>query len=372
MRLLIGLLCAGSLVAAVCLSAGQETPNARRSDSGSAKPAPGAAAKDKQSEAQKPGTAAAEKKKTLSSEKAGAEAQKTSEAPSADEMAIWKTAESFIEAYKKGDAQAAASHFTANAEYIDEDGDTFIGREEIEQNFARFFGENDGAALEINIDSVRFVDPAVAVEDGTTTIRRRDGPVRAHSRYVAVHMQSGGKWLVATVRENAPRGERRHREQLQQLDWLVGEWLDESDESIVAFTCRPIDDGNFLLREFTVTVAGDKVISGSQRIGWDPITSRLRAWTFDSQGGHFEGVWHRDGDSWVLNSTGVTADGETASGTGIFTFVNPHTLTWQAVNYEVEGVRRPDSELYTLVRVGPAPEISEREESKVSERESKQ
>jgi uncharacterized protein (TIGR02246 family) len=286
-------------------------------------------------------------------------------------MAIRKTAESFLQAYEKGDAKAAAAHFTNDAEYVDEDGNAFVGRDEIEQDFARFFAENDGAALEINIDSIHFVDSTVAVEDGTTTIRRRDGSIRAHNRYVAVHTKTGEKWLVASVRENAPKGERRHREQLQQLDWLVGEWLDEADESIVTFSCRPVDDGNFLLREFTVTVAGDRVISGSQRIGWDPITGRLRAWTFDSQGGHFEGAWHRDGDSWVLNSTGVTADGETASGTGIFTFVNSHTMTWQAVNYEVEGVRMPDSEVYTLVRVGPAPEMSERDESKVSEQESK-
>jgi len=363
MRASICLFCSALFLAAVCLSSGQETPNTKRPDSRSAKPAPKAPVKDnlpaEQQGSEKPSPAAAAKKSAV--DKSGEETSKTSEAPSSDEMAIRNTAESFVAAYEKGDAKAAAAHFTADAEYVDEDGDVFAGREEIEQNFARFFGENDGAALEIDIDSVRFVDPAVAIEDGTTTIRRRDGSVRAHSRYVAVHRKSDGKWLVAMVREHAPKGERRHREQLSQLDWLAGEWLDEADESIVTFTCRPVDDGNFLLREFTVMVAGDQVISGSQRIGWDPFTGRLRAWTFDSQGGHFEGVWHRDGDSWVLNSTGVTADGETASGTSIFTFVNPHTITWQAVNHEIEGVRMADSELYTLVRVGPAPEVSEAE-----------
>jgi uncharacterized protein (TIGR02246 family) len=266
-----------------------------------------------------------------------------------------------MRAYEKGDAKAAASHFTANAEYVDEEGNVFTGREEIERNLARFFADNEGARLEIKIESIRVVDPSAAIEDGSTTIVRRDGTVRAHNRYVAMHTKRGSKWQVAMVREHAPKGEHRHREQVQQLEWLVGEWVDEADESIVTFTCRPVDGGTFLLREFTVTVAGDEVINGSQRIGWDPMTARLRAWTFDSQGGHFEGVWHRDGDSWVLNSIGVTADGETASGTSIFTFVNPHTVTWQAVNHEVEGVRMADSELYTLVRRGPAPETSDRE-----------
>jgi uncharacterized protein (TIGR02246 family) len=277
---------------------------------------------------------------------------------SPEEEAIRETAESFLKAYAQADGKAAAAHFTSNAEYIDDEGNVFEGRDEIEKNFSRFFAENKGAQLEINIESIRVVHPGLAVEDGTTRIVRDDGTPLARSRYVAVHVKADGKWLVATVREHAPKGERPHREQLEQLAWLVGEWMDESDESIVTFVCRPVDDGNFLVRDFTVTVAGEEVLHGSQRIGWDPMTGRLRAWTFDSQGGHFEGVWHRDGDSWVLNSTGVTADGQTASGTSIFTLVDSRTITWQAVNHEVEGERKPDSELYTLVRRGPLPEMT--------------
>ena len=57
-------------------------------------------------------------------------------------------------------------------------------------------------------------------------------------------------------------------------------------------------------------------------LGWDPVSGKLRAWIFDSEGGYGEGTWHRDGDSWVLKTTGVTADGQTASGTSIYTFVS--------------------------------------------------
>jgi uncharacterized protein (TIGR02246 family) len=285
---------------------------------------------------------------------------------SPDEEAIRGTAETFARAYAKGDAKAAASHFTHDAEYIDEQGTRYEGRDAIERNFARFFADNKGLCFEIQIESIRFPDPSIAVEDGTSAIVNCDGEQRGRSRYLAVHLKTGGKWLVAMVREQPPQGERRHRQELEQLEWLLGEWVDEADDSIVTFTCRPIDDGNFLVREFRVTVAGDEVISGSQRIGWDPLTGRLRAWTFDSQGGHFEGVWWRDGESWVLSSTGVTADGETASGTSVFTIVDPHTITWQAVDHEVEGIRKPDSETYTLVRMGPAPEVQKehREEAK--------
>ena len=57
----------------------------------------------------------------------------------------------------------------------------------------------------------------------------------------------------------------------------------------------------------------------------------------------------------MLKSTGVTADGQTASSTSIYTFVNDHTMTWQSVHHEIAGVRQPDSEVVTIVRQAPAP-----------------
>jgi hypothetical protein len=61
----------------------------------------------------------------------------------------------------------------------------------------------------------------------------------------------------------------------------------------------------------------------------------------------------------VLKSTGVTADGQTASSTSIYTFVNAHTMTWQSVDHEIAGVELPDSEVVTIVRQAPAPVIAD-------------
>ena len=68
-----------------------------------------------------------------------------------------------------------------------------------------------------------------------------------------------------------------------------------------------------------------------------------------------EGTWHRDGDSWVLKTTGVTADGQTASGTSIYTLVSDDIMTWQAVDHEIAGEQLPDSEVVTIVRKPPPP-----------------
>jgi len=356
MRAFVCLSSVGLILVAFCLSSAQEKTvkkAAQAAPKAAAKPAakPGAAAKAAPAAAATP---AAKGDEPESNEKSA-----DAEEASAEEQEIWKTAETFVKAYAEADAKAIAAHFTPDAEYVDEEGNTYVGRDAIEKNISEFFAANPGAKLAIDVESVRFPGPNMAIEDGVSTIFRADGSLLTRSRYVAIHAKSDGKWLAAVVREHTPKGERRHREQLSQLDWLVGEWVDEADDSVVTFNCRPVDNGNFLLREFTVMVAGQEIMSGSQRIGWDPLTGKLRAWTFDSAGGHFEGVWHHDGESWILSSNGVTADGETASGTSIFTFVNPHTITWQAVDHEIEGIRKPDSDVYTLVRMAPHPDSSD-------------
>jgi hypothetical protein len=205
-------------------------------------------------------------------------------------------------------------------------------------------------------DRVRFISPGVAVEDGSTTVTHTEGAPAIASRYTTIHVKTDGKWYTASVRDHAPKGRPEHRVQLQQLEWLLGDWVDEGDDSLVNFSCQSIENGNFLLRQFTIQVAGRGVMSGTQRIGWDPLTGKIRAWIFDSEGAYGEGLWHRDGENWVLKTTGVLADGQTASSTSIYTLVNEHTMTWQSVDYEVAGVQQPDSEVFTIVRQAPAPE----------------
>lgn len=273
---------------------------------------------------------------------------------SADEEAIRSTGDTFMKAYGDADVKAIAAHFTQDAEFIDEQGNIHQGRQAIETVMAACFAENPGQQIALNIDSIRFISPGVAVEDGTTTMTPQDGE-QVDSRYTAVHVKTNGKWLAASVREHAPADRRQHRARLQQLAWLQGDWVDESGDSVVIFSCTAVDGGNFLLRKFTIQIAGQEAMSGTQRIGWDPLIGKLRTWVFDSEGGHSEGLWHRDGDRWVLKSTGVTADGQAASGTCIYTFVNEHTMTWQSVDHEISGVQLPDSEIVTIVRRAPVP-----------------
>ena len=90
---------------------------------------------------------------------------------------------------------------------------------------------------------------------------------------------------------------------------MIGDWVDEGPDSEVRVNCRWSEDGNFLVRSFTVKQQGKPVMTVSQRIGWDPLARQIRSWEFDSEGGFGEGTWSRDGERWVDQAHGRPARG---------------------------------------------------------------
>jgi len=96
-------------------------------------------------------------------------------------------------------------------------------------------------------------------------------------------------------------------------------------------------------------------MTGTQRIGYDPLTGHLRAWIFDSAGGYADGYFHSEGENWILQTSGVTSDGRMASGTQILSRLDNHRLSWQAVDYVIGGERMADIPKVTIVRKPPGP-----------------
>ena len=144
-------------------------------------------------------------------------------------------------------------------------------------------------------------------------------------------------------------------EQLNQLKWLIGDWVDESPDAMVMSTYRWVDDQHFILSDFTVKIEGRPVMSGTQRIGWDPLTKKIRSWAFDSEGGYMEGSWSREGNQWVVKSQGATSDGKAASSTTYFTRINRHHMTWESRDREVAGEKTADLGPLTISRQAPRP-----------------
>ncbi len=279
----------------------------------------------------------------------------------ADEKPFWDSAQAFVDAYAKRDAASIGQMFTEGAEFFDEFGQRTVGREAIVAMFEQVFAESGEALVdEIQIERVRKVSDDVTLEEGYVVASdTADGP-RHRSRYVALHVRGDdGKWRINTLKDY-PREDGARHEHLAQLSWLLGEWVNQDGQSVVHTECRWSDDGNYLLRSFTIQRFDGREMNGVQRIGWDPAIKKLRSWTFDSEGGFFDGFWTRHDNEWRVATSGVTAEGEKTTGLAVYTAVDAEMITWQHQNLIVGDEVRDNGVLVTMVRRPPAP----KEESK--------
>jgi uncharacterized protein (TIGR02246 family) len=270
-----------------------------------------------------------------------------------DERALRTMASEYTRFYGAGDAKSLAAMFVDDAERIDEKGDRLRGRAAIEAVFGSMFRERPGAKLSVTPVSLRFIGSDVAREEGRTTVRVGDEhPSTRH--YTVLYIKQGGRWKYASVREEQEPGLTPHQ-RLEELAWLVGDWIDESPDSVVHATCRWTDDGHFLLRDFTVRVQGKSVMTVNERIGWDASTRQIKSWVFDSEGGHGTGLWSRIGNEWVIKSSGVLSDGRIATATHTLTRLGPHSARWTSVDRTVGDRVVPDRAEYLMVRQPPQP-----------------
>jgi uncharacterized protein (TIGR02246 family) len=270
-----------------------------------------------------------------------------------DEKAIRAVDDAFVRDYNGGDSKALAALFTDDAESIESQGDRFQGRELIERRFAETFAASPGVQIAIEIGSIRFLSPDVAKEEGHTVVT----PVKEAQQvrpYIVLFVKRHGRWLISSVREGSVPLIRPH-DRLRDLEWMVGDWVDQAPDSEVRINCRWSEDGNFLIRSFTVKHRGKPVMTVTQRIGWDPLARRIRSWEFDSEGGYGEGTWSRDGDRWVAKHTGVRPEGVAASSTNVMVKERSDLVRWSSTDRVLGDASIPGSSSYVLVRVPPPP-----------------
>jgi len=280
-----------------------------------------------------------------------------------DEQALRALVTEFTRAFNAGDAKAVATLFSGDARMVTLTGRVINGRAAIEQLFASSFQEYPGQTIEVKTESLRLLGADSAIEEGTATITSPPtaGDPRGSSetnRYSVAYVKRDGKWLQDSIRDYPlPESatELTAHEHLQELEWLIGDWVDESDEAEVHTTCRWSENQSFLLRSFQVRIGGHAALSGSQRIGWDPRSKQIRSWVFDSDGGFSEGFWSRDGERWVIKTTGVLKDGRAASATNVVTRVNKDTMRWTSADRTTGADVLADAEEITLVREPPKP-----------------
>jgi uncharacterized protein (TIGR02246 family) len=230
------------------------------------------------------------------------------------------------------------------------------GRDEIQARYERIFSD-DPLHIAIEVDSVRFVAPNLAIEDGTFHLTPADDetvPPRS-TTYTAVLIQDdAGAWRIASTRSlKDVTGAAGHLTAL--ADALKGEWTYRDPEGVRLDLAFGWDaTGTSITGQMLTTTADAEPQEGSIRINWDASKRQIVSWMFDAQGGFTHGVWTPTDKGWLIRSEGTTADGETLTACQHLTTEGSETLIWAASQRIVDGENVPDKTL-RIVRQAPEP-----------------
>jgi uncharacterized protein (TIGR02246 family) len=262
-----------------------------------------------------------------------------------DEAAIRKVAAEFIKVVEKGDAKAVAATWTEDGEYIDDDGTTIRGRAAIEAAYAKAFAKKKNVKVEINIESIRFPSKDTAIEEGYAKSYKDGSEQPTCSRYSVLHVREGGRWLMAVLREWPDEGVA-----LRDLDWLIGTWEAKTEEAEVRTIYEWDAKKNAIRCHVTIKGPG-RSASATQVLLKDPRSGQLRSWIFDDDGGFGDGAWTRDGKRWVIEASGVQADGGELTARNVLTPVDKDTFTWQSTERTLDGEKMPNIPPVKVTRV---------------------
>jgi uncharacterized protein (TIGR02246 family) len=281
-------------------------------------------------------------------EKAGpaqtpAEVQQTKR--SDDAAAIRKATADFIKVLQKGDAKAVAAAWTEEGEYIGDDGTTIRGRAAIEAAYAKAFAKVKKLIVDITVESIRFPSKDSAIEEGYAKTYKGDSEQPTCSRYSVLHVREGGKWLMAVLREWPDEGV-----SLRDLDWLIGTWQAKTEEAEVRTIYEWDTKKNSIRCHITIKGPG-RNISATQVLLKDPRTGQLRSWIFDDDGGFGDGAWTRDGKRWLIEASGVQADGGELTARNVLTPIDHDTFTWQSTERALDGEELADIPPVKVTRV---------------------
>lgn len=277
-----------------------------------------------------------------------AKKEKTASVSDPVERAIRATSQAFAKAFNAGDAKAVAALWTADGDYVDEQGKASRGRAAIEKQYVTFFDKNPGASIQVRVDSVRAINDHTAIEDGVAQLDSRGGDQMTRSRYTAVHTLVDGKWLMSSVRDAALATPGNHAK-LADLTWLIGTWHAEHQDVELEMKFYWLPNKSFIQRDFQVTKRGRVLLSGKQIIGWDPIEQRVSSWLFDSTGSYSVGAWSPQKGGWVVRNTGVSSDGLWTKATNVLGQLHGR-LVWKSVNRGAGDFDLLDSEEIILKR----------------------
>lgn len=262
----------------------------------------------------------------------------------------------YVAAYNQKDAAKLAAFFTADGTMIDSDNIATRGREAITDQFSEGFDERSTYTLESKVDRVRLITPDVAQAEGTARLVSPKEATIANE-FAALFTRQNDAWKIVEIREYpAPADSVAPYERLKELEWMVGEWVDESEDVQVTSTVRWGQGKAYLMRDYSVKIRREPATSGIMIIAWDPQTEQIKSWVFNADGGRGEGTWTRAADNqWVVKAHGTTGSGQPNSATQVISLVNKDAVRTSSTDRVIGGEIARDIEDVIMVRKPLAP-----------------
>lgn len=287
-----------------------------------------------------------------------------SEVSDEDEKAIRDIVNNVESAFNKHDAKAFAALFAENAEIVNVQGIRIRGRDIIQDIFAAYFETSPDAKLDIEIESLRPLTPSLILEQGLSRVTDMPDGNEEVADYTVIYAKEDGAWTMVYARDSASAEGAANP--IRDLAWLIGDWVDESSDAIVASSYRWSENHRYIIGEYVISAPGYADNSGTLRIGWDPQLKQLRSWVFDSNGGFACGLWSQSDEGWTIKMTGVTSDGVPISATDHLKQIGEDHLSFQSLDRTIAGAAMPDGDELVIVRHPPKPEtVGEKESGRV-------
>lgn len=258
-------------------------------------------------------------------------------------VAIRKEVALSVVAFNKRDAKAVAAFWTKDGEYVDESGQSVVGRAAIESYFAEVFKSRPEAKMQLVTDSVRLVSDSVAIEDGQTIVEPSPNATAEVSKYTAVHVKVDGKWLLASVRDIQVDTTAASND-LADLEWLIGDWTAEENGARTESKCRWVVNNKFVERSYSTTQLDGTVTTGMQIIGWNSQANHVQSWSFAADGGHAIGIWSATDGGWLAKVAGTTGANVSTTAVNVLRRLDDNAYAWQSMDRIIGEVRLPDTD----------------------------
>lgn len=266
-----------------------------------------------------------------------------------EEKTLAAASAAYVAAYNARDAEKLVSLWSPEGVYVNRSsGDQISGREAILADLQAIFAEENPGQLAVTIDSIDLISPNVALEQGVA-VMTFEGEDPIETSYRTVYVKREGAWLIDRISDEELTAPPTSREKLAGLEFLIGEWVDETEAGRVEIDCQWTRNEVFLSRVFRVIDDSEEIVmSGLQIIGWDSVNESIVSWLFDSDGTVVQGIWHERDGGWHIESQATLADGIKGSFTGVLEPLEDGTHTWKKINQIVDGQLLPNLESKTI------------------------